>query len=324
MLVYLLLILGFLLLIKGADFFVDGSSSVAKILRIPTIIIGLTVVAFGTSLPEASVSITASLLGKNDLAVSNVIGSNIFNLLFILGACAFLGNIKAKWSILKKEFPFSIIITIVLFVLLSGLSFAPMLAGEGTYTLTRIGGIVLLTLFVIFLVSTVRDALKARAEIKDVPPENDYQTLSPVKSGIYILVGLAGIVWGGDLVVNSASEIATRFGLSQTFIGLTIVALGTSLPELVTSIIAAKKGENDLAIGNVIGSNIFNILLILGVSATISPITVSVTAIYDILFLIFASILGYICTISKQLISKVEGTIFLVTYTGYFIYILMR
>ena len=318
--VYLFLILGFVLLIKGADLFVDGSSSVAKLLKVPAMIIGLTVVAFGTSMPEASVSITAAMQGQNSLAVSNVIGSNIFNLMIVLGASALMRPLVASKTVIKGEFPFSIVITAVLFLFTSRFAFGSIMAGEGEYTLGRIGGITLLVLFVGFLIWQVRGALKFRLESDG----EEYQTMPPLKSGIYIVVGLAGIIWGGDLVVKSATDLAQTFGLSQTFIGLTIVAMGTSLPELVTSVIAAKKGENDLAVGNVVGSNIFNILLILGASASIAPIVVDVNAIYDIIILIILSILAYIFAKSRSVLSKKEGIMFFLVYLVYFGYIYVR
>lgn len=318
--VYVLLILGFALLIKGADFFVEGSSSVAKILKVPTIIIGLTVVAFGTSMPEASVSITAAMRGENSLAVSNVLGSNIFNLLVVLGCSALMRPLVASASVVKREFPFSIIITAVLMVLMMKTAVADVMAGSGEYVLGRVGGLILLVLFVAFVALQVRGALKARNEYEG----EEYETMPGWKSALYIIGGLVGIIWGGDLVVESATEIAVQFGLSQTFIGLTIVAMGTSLPELVTSVVAAKKGENDLAVGNVVGSNIFNILLILGVSAAISPITVDVNAIYDMIILIVMSILGYLCVKSRSELSKKEGIMFLLVYAVYFGYIYVR
>ena len=320
---YILLIIGFVLLIKGADFFVDGSSSVAKILKVPTIIIGLTVVAFGTSMPELSVSVTAALRGSNDLAVSNVLGSNIFNLLVVLGCCALVKPVAAKWSLLKKEFPFSILITVILLLVDSDFSIMKVLDGNKGFVLGRWAGLLFLILFVLYIYATVKSALRSRAEAKDME-EEEYKTMSPLKSGIYIVLGLIGIVWGGNLVVDSASSIALTFGWSQTFIGLTIVALGTSLPELVTSVVAARKGENDLAVGNVVGSNIFNILLILGVSSFITPITLDVTAVYDTIILIIASIVVYVSAISKREIQRKEGILFLVCYFAFFLYVFMR
>ena len=318
---YILLLLGFLLLIKGADAFVDGSSSVAKILKIPTIIIGLTVVAFGTSMPKFSVSLTAAMKGSNDLAVSNVLGSNIFNLLVVLGACSLIQPVQAKSSLLKKEFPFSIFIAVILLLLDSDFSISKVLEGKGTFTLGRLGGILFLILFAVFLYATVKTALRSRDEMVD---EEEYKVMSPIKSALYIIIGLAGIIWGGDLVVDSACNIAETFGLSQTFIGLTIVAVGTSLPELVTSMVAAGKGENDLAVGNVVGSNIFNILLILGASATIKPIALDITAVYDTLILVVASLIVYLCALSKREIKKGEGAIFLLCYLVFFVYVLTR
>ena len=320
---YILLIIGFVLLIKGADFFVDGSSSVAKILKVPTIIIGLTVVAFGTSMPELSVSVTAALRGSNDLAVSNVLGSNIFNLLVVLGCCALVKPVAAKWSLLKKEFPFSILITVILLLVDSDFSIMKILDGNQGFVLGRWAGLLFLILFVLYIYATVKSALRSRAEAKDME-EEEYKTMSPLKSGIYIVIGLIGIVWGGNLGVDSASNIALTFGWSQTFIGLTIVALGTSLPELVTSVVAARKGENDLAVGNVVGSNIFNILLILGVSSFITPITLDVTAVYDTIILIIASIIVYVSAISKREIQRKEGILFLVCYFAFFLYVFMR
>ena len=324
---YILLILGFVLLIKGADYFVDGSSSVARILKVPTIIIGLTVVAFGTSMPELSVSVTAALKGENDLAVSNVLGSNIFNLLVVLGCCALVNPVQAKWSLLKKEFPFSIFVAVILLLLNSDFSVTKVLSGSGTFVLGRWGGMLFLILFGIFLYATVKEALASRSGTdggEAVGDGEEYKVLTPARSAVYIVCGLAGIVLGGELVVNSATGIAVRFGLSQTFIGLTIVALGTSPPERVTSMVAAGKGENDLAVGNVVGSNIFNILLILGVSATITPIVLDVTAVYDTLILIAASLIVYGAALSKREIRRNEGVLFLLAYLTFFVYILGR
>lgn len=319
---YLLLISGFILLIKGADFFVSGSSSVAKLLKVPSIVIGLTVVAFGTSMPELSVSVTAALLGNNDLAVSNVLGSNIFNLLVVLGCCAVIHPVETEESLLRKEFPFSIFISVILLLLNADFSIMKVLNGKETFVLGRLGGALFLVLFAVFLIATVKSALISRQEQKE--SDEDYEVMSPLKSGIFIISGLAGIVLGGDLVVDSACNIAVYLGLSQTFIGLTIVALGTSLPELVTSMVAAGKGENDLAVGNVVGSNIFNILLILGISSVITPIRLDVTAVYDTVILIAASMIVYVASLSKRKIERKEGIVFLLFYALFFVYILLR
>ena len=261
LLALLLLIIGFVLLIKGADFFVDGSSSVAKRLKVPSMIIGLTIVAMGTSLPECAVSVTASLNNNNALAVSNVIGSNIFNLMVVCGVCALFTPLAVSKDTLKKEFPFSIICAILLAAL-----------GAVGMTLGRIDGIVFLVIFAVYLCLMIVSAKNARNEAlnKELEEEVDEEIkILPVWQCIVYIIGGAVAI---DFVVDGASTIATGFGISQNLIGLTIVALGTSLPELVTSIVAAKKNEVDMALGNVIGSNIFNILLVLGVAGAISPV----------------------------------------------------
>ncbi|KAB1435869.1 calcium/sodium antiporter [Candidatus Galacturonibacter soehngenii] len=321
MLTYFLLIIGFVLLVKGADFFVDGSSSVAKLLKVPSLIIGLTVVAFGTSMPEASVSITAALAGKNELAISNVIGSNVFNLLVVVGASAIISPLTVQISILKKEFPYSILITALLLVF----SLDSWVRGGGDNQLSRLDGSILFMFFILFVASTVRSALSSRKELQicDIP-ENEPKVLSPIVSILYIVLGLAAIIWGGNLVVNSATQIALSFHLSETLIGLTIVAIGTSLPELVTSVVAAKKGESDIALGNVVGSNIFNILLILGTSATIKPIVVTTDSIYDLIILIFTSLLVYAFAIKNKRISRIEGILMVLLYIAFTYYIIVR
>lgn len=302
---YVLLLVGFVLLIKGADFFVEASSSVAKVLRVPSIIIGLTIVAFGTSAPELAVSTTASLSGNNEIAVGNVIGSNIFNLLVVLGAC---GAIRPFAVRLRWDFLASIGVALVLFLMIIRDQFV-----------SRPEAILLLVIFVCFMVMTVRDAL-----INRVSAQEEFKALPPVRCAIYIVGGIAAIVWGGDLVVDCASEIALSFGLSQTLVGLTVVALGTSLPELVTSVVASRKGENGLALGNVIGSNIFNILMVLGLSATVSPIAVNRLAVIDALCLIVFSVITWFLCRSKQRISKFEGVMMLLMYAVYLVYICVR
>lgn len=305
----LFLVLGFFLLIKGADFFVEGSSSVAKRLRVPSIIIGLTIVAMGTSLPELAVSVTASVENSNTLAISNVVGSNIFNLLVVCGACALFAPLAVKESTLKREFPFSVICAIILLVM-----------GVTGILLNRIEGIILDVIFVVYLMWMIFSARKARA----TATEDDTKVLSVPRCIIYIVLGAVAIKFGGDFVVDGASTIATKIGLSQTLVGLTIVALGTSLPELVTSVIAARKNEVDMAVGNVIGSNIFNILMILGVAGTISPISFITENIIDISILIAVSAVVWIFARSKKRIGRPEGIIMLLMYTAYLVYICIR
>ena len=301
MMKFLFLLLGFFLLVKGADLFVEGSSGIARLLRIPSIIIGLTVVAFGTSMPEASVSITAALAGKNDLSLSNVIGSNIFNLLIVVGVSAAIRPMKIQDSVLKKDFPFSILIAGLLLVMTVPTAYG----NEKMSVLSSLEGCILLIIFVAYLAVTVRDALKARQENTTEQSEEPHITSIPTII-LYVIVGIAGIVWGGDLVVDSASAIALTFGWSETFIGLTIVALGTSLPELVTSVVAAKKGESDLSLGNAIGSNIFNILLVLGASSAVHPIAVNPFTIYDTIFLVASSIIVYLFAVQKKELERRE------------------
>lgn len=308
MLMYVLLIVGFILLIKGADIFVEGSSSVAKLMRVPSIIIGLTIVAFGTSAPEAAVSISASMAGNNDIAVGNVIGSNLFNLLVVVGACGLIRPMAVDRGILKKEFPFSIIVSGILLVMIMF-----------DLKIDRAEGVILLGLFVFFVYRTVMQALNNR-----VSQEEELKTLTPLRSAVYILVGLVAIVFGGDLVVDSASKIAETFGLSQTLIGLTIVAMGTSLPELVTSIVASRKGENGLALGNVIGSNIFNILLVLAASAVISPIRITMLSVYDAAILLVVSVIALVLAKTREEINRKEGIFMLLVYVVYMVYIILR
>lgn len=315
---YLWLIVGFILLIKGADFFVEGSSSVAKLLRIPSIIIGLTIVAMGTSAPEAAVSLAAGIQGQNEIAISNVIGSNIFNLLVVVGVCACIKPIKVTRDLLKRDYPISIGATILLLVMLAD-SF---IFKHSFNTLSRINGITLLVLFAAYMIMLVRSTLKSRANAS--ADEDDIPDYSALKSVMLILIGGAGIVLGGDLVVDSASEIAAAFGLSSTLIGLTIVACGTSLPELVTSIVASRKGENDLALGNVVGSNIFNLMFVLGLSSTASPIVADPLAIYDILVLLFFNAVILIMTIKSDTLKRYNGFIMLAMYIIYMAYIIMR
>ncbi|MBQ8539339.1 MAG: calcium/sodium antiporter [Ruminococcus sp.] len=304
----LLLLVGFVLLIKGADFFVDGSSSVAKLLKIPSVVIGLTIVALGTSAPEAAVSITAGLSGSNEIAVSNVVGSNIFNMLMVVGVCAIIKSFDLDKNILKRDFPVNIAANTVLLLM--------MLVGS---VLSRFNGIVLLVMMAVYIVWLVINALKNREEGSD-----DIKTLSPVLSIVYIVGGLAAVIFGGDLVVDNATVLAKAMGWSETFIGLTIIAIGTSLPELVTSVVASKKGENGLALGNVVGSNLFNIMFILGLSSSISPIAIDSRAIVNTVLLLGATIAMYVLCVARKKLGRIEGIIMVslyAVYTGYLLYV---
>ncbi|MDD7402651.1 MAG: calcium/sodium antiporter [Butyribacter sp.] len=309
---YILLVVGFVLLIKGADFFVEGSSSVAKRLHVPSMIIGLTIVAMGTSLPEASVSISASIANANELAISNAVGSNIFNLMVVCGFCALFCPLAVQTSVLKREFPFSIFVAILL-----------ILCGATGMMVGHLEGVILLVFFAAFILWMIQSARKARAEGSAIP-EEDYEILPVWKCILYIAGGIIAIAVGGDFVVDAASAIAKQFGLSENLIGLTIVAFGTSLPELVTSIVAAKKNEVDMALGNVIGSNIFNILFVLGIAAAISPITFVQENIIDIVILVAVSLLVWVFGWTKQKIVRSEGIAMLVIYAAYVVYICQR
>lgn len=315
----IVLIIGFVLLIKGADFFVEGSSSVAKKFNVPSLIIGMTIVAMGTSLPELAVSVTASMTGNNTLAVSNVAGSNIFNLMVVCGACALFAPLTIEKNTLMKEFPFSILCAGLLVVL-----------GYFGMSLGRMDGVIFLAIFVAYLLWMIYSAKKARSagealeSEEEAFVEEEIKILPMWKCIVYIVGGMVAIKFGGDFVVDGASAIAAGFGLSQTLIGLTIVALGTSLPELVTSIVAAKKDEVDMALGNVIGSNIFNILLILGVAATISPITFLMENIIDIIILIVMSVVVWGFAWTSKKINRTEGIVMLLMYAAYMVYICIR
>ncbi|WP_286155227.1 calcium/sodium antiporter [Romboutsia ilealis] len=325
---YILLLIGFALLVKGADYFVDGSSNIAKKLRIPSLIIGLTIVAFGTSAPEAAVSITASINGQNGMAIGNVIGSNIFNLLMVIGASGIIKPLLVEKSILSREFPFTLLISIILIILSSDI----LLFNSSINTINRIDGIILLILFIVFLYYLINSAMKNRKEslcdtetsadldmsnIKSIEKSN-----TMIKSILISVIGIAAIIFGGNLVVDSASNIASSFGVNDQLIGLTVVSIGTSLPEFVTSIIAATKGESDLALGNVLGSNIFNILFVIGASALISPMTVDPKLIINGAIMILSTILVYFYAYRKNDISKFESITLSLLYFGYMGYLI--
>ena len=286
-----LLLAGFVLLIKGADFFVEGASSLARKLRIPSLVVGLTIVALGTSAPELAVSISASLGGQNSMAVSNVVGSNIFNLLGVLGVCALVIPLGVTKDILHRDYPVSIFTSVLFFVMLI------FFGASGEITIFE--AILLVVLMAGYLTWTV-----------------------------IIICGAGAIVLGGDMVVDHASLLGKAVGMSESLVGLTICAVGTSLPELVTSISACKKGENDMAIGNVIGSNILNILCILGVSGVISPITITgadlSNTLVDFGIYIVICLLAYIFCLTQKKITRVEGGILVFLYIAYMGYAIVR
>lgn len=302
---FILLLIGFLLLIKGADYFVDSASAIARKFHIPSMIIGLTIVSIGTSLPELSVSLTSALIGKNDLAVANVVGSNIFNILMGLGVTSIISKLPIEKNTIENDIPFLNIIGSILLILMLNL------------TLNRFEGILLIGLLIGFLFYIIKPVLNNKEE------SNEESKLS-FKTILLGILGVVGIILGGDMVVDSASNIAKMFGMSQNLIGLTVVALGTSLPEFVTSVIAGIKGENEIAVGNIIGSNIFNILMILGISSIISPIVISFISVIDIMFMIAIGILLYVFVVKSKTLKRYQGIVFVFLYIGYISYTIFR
>ena len=322
--VILLLAVGFAFLVKGADFFVEGSSSIAKKLKVPPIIIGLTIVAMGTSLPETAVSVTASLVQNNELAVSNVVGSNIFNLMFVIGVCSILTPIMVQKATVVRDIPLSL--GCALFLLVLGISG---LGDKAGMTLGHADGVIFLIVFAGYIFTMVRSAMKARAagqkvEIEGVEECDNMKELSYGKSILFLIVGAAAIAFGGDLTVDTASRIAIELGMSQTLVGLTIVSIGTSLPELVTSVVAARKNEVDMAVGNAVGYNIFNILMVLGISSAISPVALIRENIIDIVLLMVFSVMVWIFAGTRKKIERKEGIIMVVVYLVYCAYIIAR
>ncbi len=311
----LLLVLGFAMLIKGADWFVDGSAGIARRMGIPQLVVGLTIVAMGTSAPEAAVSISAALKGTADIAIGNVVGSNILNIFIILGITAVICNLKIQKSTLWIEMPFMILVTVILILL----------GQTGSYVF-RLEGVILLVLFVVYLTYLFILAIKN----KNKEPEEEKETESDAKSIkkkvwfqlLMIVVGGVVIVLGSNVTVDAATTIAKTIGISERFIGLTIVALGTSLPELVTSVIAARKGNADIAIGNIVGSNIFNILFVIGLSAVITPVAYPAAFLADGIIAILAGVLLFVSVLKGRELKRVWGIIFLVAYAGYFVYLL--
>ena len=310
---FALLIFGFFLLIKGADFFVEGSSSLAKKMKVPSLIIGLTIVAMGTSLPELSVSITASAVGSNALAVSNVIGSNIFNLIVVLGLCAVMVSLEVGENVIKRELPISVGCVLLLLCL-----------GLMGMELNRADGLLFLVLFALYILYQIKNALAARRNALDAEDGGEIRDISLGLCFLYIVGGAAAVKFGGDFTVDGAKTIAAAAGMSENLIGLTIVAMGTSLPELVTSVVAARKDELDMAVGNCVGSNIFNVLMILGVASVVSPIAFIMENVIDIVILVVFSALVWFFSATRRSINKTEGLIMLAGYAAFAAYIILR
>ncbi len=314
---YILLIIGFALLIKGADLFVNGSSNIAKLLRVPTILIGLTIVAFGTSSPEATVSIIAALEGNADVALGNVVGSNILNITLIVGVTAFLYPLRVESETIRKEIPFTLLASVALLILMSDIA----LQGSSSNLLTRSDGFILLLFLSIFMYYLIEIGLKSRKEKADEPVPEDIRW---GKNILITILGLAAIIFGGDLVVDNGTEIAYSLGMSETLVGLTIIAIGTSLPELVTSISAALKKESEIALGNIVGSNILNILFVLGGSATISPLATNNKMFIDVILMIVLTIILLVFSRTSFRIGKREGFVLVAAYIIYLVYIILR
>jgi len=314
-----LLVVGFFLLIKGADKLVDGSASVAKKFGLSSLVIGLTIIAFGTSAPELIVNILASIKGNADIGMGNVVGSNIANILLILGATAAFATIKVDDSITRKQIPFSVLAVVALFILTNGAFFD---GGFAPSILTRSGGLILILFFGIFLYYTFSIA-KSGKKNKN---EGEIKVYKNWQSTLFIIGGITALFLGGKFIVDGSTSIAQYLGLSETLIGLTIVAVGTSLPELAASIMAARKKQADMAIGNVIGSNIFNILWILGLSSIIKPLNYNPVMNFDIFFLIYISILliPLIYAGKKKCFTRSEGVVLLVLYAAYIAFISIR
>lgn len=312
---WIVLAAGLVLLIKGADWFVDGASGVAAKFGVPSLVIGLTIVAFGTSAPEAAVSVSSALKGSSGISLGNVVGSNLFNLLMVVGFCSIIRPTVIDKSIMKKDYPYSLLATIVLALAMLDKFFGDM----PDNVITRTDGFIILAFFSIFMYYTISSGLGAKEEV-----EEKKETKSLVKLLVLLGVGIAAIVIGGKAVVEGASDIARSFGVSETLIGLTIVAVGTSLPEFVTSVVAIRKGEDDIAIGNVVGSNVFNILFIVGIAAAIKSITVDPTLITDIFMLLGISVVFYLAVLKKRTVNRAGGMVMVATYVAYMIYAIVR
>lgn len=303
------LVLGFVMLIKGADWFVEGASKIADRFGIPQLVIGLTIAAMGTSAPEAAVSITSALKGSADITIGNVVGSNILNVLIILGMTAVVRAIAVQKSTIQYEIPFTVIITAVMALL--GLS-------DGK--ISRLEGAIMWALFIVYLLYLLKMA-------KSGVDNNQKSTANEKKEPLCLLlffavIGVVLIVWGSDVTVDAATALATTWGMSERLIGLTIVALGTSLPELVTSVTAAVRGKADIAVGNIVGSNIFNILFVVGTTALITPVAYQASFKIDTYIATASMVLLWLCILPKKRLGRAAGILMLACYGGYFVYLI--
>lgn len=314
---YLLLVVGFALLIKGADWFVDGASKIAKILRISPLLIGLTIVAFGTSSPEATVSILAALDGSAEVSLGNVIGSNIFNITLVVGLTALINPLKVESETIRKEIPFTLLGSTVLLILISDV----VLQGLTENLITRSDGLIFLLFFSIFMYYIFEVARNSRDKL-EVQDESEKAKWG--KNSIRTVIGLGAIIFGGELVVRNSTEIAVSLGMSETLVGLTIIAIGTSLPELVTSIMAAIKKQSEIALGNIVGSNIFNIFFVLGTSSLITPLPVNGKVFVDIALMLILTVILLIFSRTNYRIGKKEGSFLAIAYVLYLVFIIIR
>lgn len=307
----LLLIVGMFFMIKGADLFVEGASKVAKAMKIPSLIIGLTLVSIGTSCPELSVSIQSALKGMNDMSFGNVIGSNIFNTFVVIGVSSIFVPMLVSKNVFKYDIP--VLIFIYVLLILMGFVITPNVINfwEG------------LILFLLMIAYTVFLIIRSKNEPQEEEKEDDKPSKWYVNV-LFIIIGLAGIIFGGDFVVDSASYIAKQLGMSDLLVGLTIVAIGTSLPELVTSMVAAKKGENDIAIGNAVGSSLFNVVLILSTSAMFSPMPIKMLQLFDVIVMLASAMMVLLFSAKKKEINRTGGIVFILVYVAYFTYIIIR
>ena len=303
---FVLLAVGFLMLVKGADVFVDGAAGIADKFGIPQLVIGLTIVAMGTSAPEAAVSITAALKENADITIGNIVGSNILNILIILGVTSVIVAVSVQKSTVRYEIPFMLAITVMLAIF-----------GYTSGHITFWEGIIFWIAFTIYLAYLFIMAMNNKEEVEETKKRPVWMLL------LFVVIGIVLVVWGSDETVDAATMIARAAGLSQRFIGLTIVALGTSLPELVTSVSAARKGKADIAIGNIVGSNIFNILFVVGTTALITPVVFKPEFMIDTMISLAAGILLWLCVFRDRKLGRAGGIIMLLGYVAYFVYLVV-